>query len=110
MSSSQALVKIHLYSGRRNPEWLLSEKDTGEFLRLCQQAKSSSKKYKPVSKLGYAGCLLFINEKKFFVYDGLAVLFEGDKVVMLKDDKDHLMEKLLISFAPEEVKEKVTIQ
>lgn len=109
MGNTKALVKIHLYSGRRNPEWFLTEKDTDEFLLLWDKAAKSKQKYEPVSKLGYAGCFVFIEEKKLFVYNGLAVLFENNIAVEVKEDVGKKMEKLLIGCGPGEVRERVEL-
>lgn len=103
----KGLVKIHLYAGRRNPEWLLTEKDTDEFFYLWNKAAESEQPFKIVSKLGYAGCMLIVADAQYYIYNGKAALMKNNTSLVVKEDITGAMETLLLKHAPDEVKQQL---
>ncbi len=102
MSTDQpALVRVNIFSGRRNPEWHL--KDTRTFLRLWEMAEPVKEPVKTLSRLGYSGCTVILGDKRWEIYQGIVSLYEGN-AVSSKKDKDHAMEELMLEQAPEEIR------
>lgn len=98
------MVTAFLFSGRPNPEWLLTEWQQKNWMQLWQQAPLSNTEVKQPSALGYSGCRLYHNEHSYWqAYNGCVSFFEDGKVFSKEDDKEQL-EQFLLNTAPEQIK------
>ena len=98
------VVTAFLFSGRPNPQWELTAKQSAVWMNLWQQAATSSKDVERPSILGYTGCRLQYNEHShWLIYNGCVSFYNKDSVVS-KDDKYKEMEKFLLQTAPNDIK------
>ncbi len=97
-------ASVLLFSGRPNPEWVLTELQQKEWMQLWQQAPLSNTDVEEPSILGYTGCKLYFNEHSHWqLYNGCVSFFEYGKITSKKEDEKR-MELFLLNTAPEEVK------
>jgi hypothetical protein len=92
---------LQIFSGRRNPEWDLSATQWKRFLEIWDAAGASDQKIENISKLGYTGFHLTIQNQHWHVYNGQASLVSG-AVRLYKSDPGKEMEKFLLKTAPKE--------
>ena len=102
MNNKTALVRVNIFSGRRNPEWQLDAEDTRSFLLCWEQAVMHSSVIKAISRLGYSGCTVTIDDKRWELYNGFATAYHLNTVTS-KIDEGRSMERLLLKHAPEEI-------
>ena len=93
-----------LFSGRQNPEWVLTPVQQQNWEECWQKAVHSNTEVEFPSRLGYAGCILRYDEQSYWqLYDGHALFNKNGKNIFKKDDK-RKMEFFLLYTAPAEVK------
>ena len=93
-----------LFSGRQNPDWMLTDIQQKSWLKLWQLASLSDTEVESVSKLGYTGCRLQYDEHSHWqLYNGCVSFYEKGKSVSKKDDEKK-MELFLLNTAPGEVR------
>ena len=98
-----------LYSGRQNPEWLLTTAEQQRWMELWQAAVLNETAIKPSPVLGYTGCTLQFEERShWLLFNGCVSLYEDGDVVA-KKDHDRTMELFLLSTAPQQVKDELLL-
>jgi hypothetical protein len=81
-------AEVFVFSGRQNPTWILSEKQSGDWMKLWQEAPSTDKEVKQPSRLGYTGCKLQYNEHShWFIYNGCVSFYDSGKIISKKDEE-----------------------
>ena len=97
-------VTVRLYSGRQNPEWVLTEKQADYLQKQWDQAIFVNTVLLPPSPLGYTGCRVQKYDHTFWVlYNGIISLHEKEKEYF-KKDPNKTLELFLLHTGPEEVK------
>jgi hypothetical protein len=98
-------VVPNLFSGRPNPEWILSKAQIAAWELLWEKAVVSNKLIEPKPILGYNGCTLQTHTALYwFVVDGLVGLYDTTTIIV-KEDSNAQMEQFLLHTAPKEIKE-----
>jgi hypothetical protein len=96
---------VLLFSGRQNPEWILTTVQQKSWMELWAEAHLSDTAVETPSILGYTGCRLQYNEHSHWqLYNGCVSFYEQGKIVSKKDEEKQ-MESFLLNTAPDEVKE-----
>jgi hypothetical protein len=96
---------VFVFSGRQNPQWILSEKQANDWMVLWQAASHSNKDAQCPSRLGYTGCRLQLNEHShWLIFNGCVSFYDKEKVIS-KKDADRQMEFFLLHTAPKEENE-----
>jgi hypothetical protein len=104
MSNNKWSATALLFSGRQNPEWLLTPVQQQHWAECWQNATSTNVEMEFPSRLGYAGCILHFDEHSYWqLYDGHASFNESGRKVFKKDEK-RKMEFYLLDTAPADVK------
>jgi hypothetical protein len=98
-------AKAFVFSGRPDPEWVLTEKQAHDWMNLWHAAPSSGKKVQLPSRLGYTGCRLQLNEHSYWMLSDGCVTFYNNSQVISKKDADNKMEFFLLNSASEEPRE-----
>jgi hypothetical protein len=94
-----------LFSGRQNPEWILTAAQQKNWMELWAEAALSDTAVESPSILGYTGCRLQYNDHSHWqLYNGCVSFYEQGKIVSKKDSEKQ-MELFLLNTAPEEVKQ-----
>lgn len=102
-------VTALLYSGRQNPEWLLTAAEQQRWMELWLSAVLNETAPEPSPVLGYTGCTLQFEERShWLLFNGCVSLYAGDHVVSKKDG-GRAMELFLLSTAPQQVKEELLL-
>jgi hypothetical protein len=94
-----------VFSGRQNPQWILTEKQANDWMDLWQTALHSNKDVQRPSKLGYTGCRLQFNEHSYWLIHDSCVSFYDEGQVISKEDAGREMEFFLLHTATKEEKE-----
>ncbi len=95
-------VEAFVFSGRPNPKWVLTKKQARDWMNFWQAAPSTSKEVQRISRLGYTGCKLQLNEHSYWILsDGFVSFYDNDQVISKKDIEKKL-EFILLNSAPEE--------
>ena len=102
MNNKPAVVRVNVFSGRRNPEWTMDIKDIKKFLHLWDLAEPIIEIIKPISKLGYSGCTVIIDNNRWEIYNGFATFYSPDSTISKKDNGNSI-ERSLLKDAPEEI-------
>lgn len=96
-------VTALLFSGRQNPEWLLTAAQQKSWMELWDSAVLNDEAVKPLPVLGYSGCTLRFDERSHWhLHNGCVSFFEDDKIVT-KKDRDREMELFLLHTAAPEL-------
>jgi hypothetical protein len=74
---------LQVFSGRRNPEWELTAPQWNRFLQIWDAAETSTQKTEPVSKLGYTGFQITIQNQHWHVFNKHASLVSGNKEITI---------------------------
>ena len=91
----------HIYSGRPDPGWELTDKQAKEALRIWNSLKVTSFREGFPSFLGYRGISITCEDgRQFFAYNEKARA-EINNVTTWKPDESRVFEKFLISTAPQ---------
>jgi len=97
-------VTALLFSGRPNPEWVLTPVEQKNWMVLWKQAALSNTEVASASGLGYTGCRLkYDGHSHWQLYNGCVSFYEKE-TIFSKKDEERQMELFLLSTAPEEVK------
>lgn len=99
------MVEAFVFSGRANPQWILTEKQAGDWMNHWQAAPSSGKEVERPSRLGYTGCRLQFNEHSYWLIGNSCVSFYDQEQVISKEDAGREMEFFLLNTATKEEKE-----
>ena len=98
-------AEAFVFSGRQNPQWILTEKQADDWKNLWQGASPSDKEVQRTSKLGYTGCRLQCNEHSYWIiFDGCVSFYDQQQVIS-KEDTGRAMEYFLLNTATKEEKE-----
>lgn len=90
----------HIYSGRPDPGWELSDKQAEEAWRIWNSLKEASFREGFPSILGYRGISITCEDgRQFFTYKEKARA-EINNITTWKSDESRLFEKFLLSTAP----------
>ncbi len=98
--STTAEVELKIFSGRENPTWELSTKQTVDFLLLVKDLPETDAKSRP-DGLGYQGFQVILTapgtkqRREISVFKGI-VDDKSEKVEIHLSDKDKKLEKLLL--------------
>jgi hypothetical protein len=95
-------AEAFVFSGRPNPEWVLTDKQAVDWMNLWQTAPYASKEVQLPSRLGYTGCRLQMNEHSYWILSDGCVSFYDNKQVIPKKDAENKMELFLLNSASEE--------
>jgi hypothetical protein len=98
-------AEAFVFSGRPNPQWILTEKQADDWMDRWQAAPSSSKEVERPSRLGYTGCKLQFNEHSYWLIADSCVSFYDKGQVISKEDVGREMEYFLLHTATKEEKE-----
>ena len=99
------MAEAFVFSGRQNPQWILTEKQAHDWMDRWRAAPPSGIELQRPSRLGYTGCRLQLNEHShWFIYDG-CVSFHDKEQVISKEDAGREMEYFLLNTATMEEKE-----
>lgn len=99
------IATAFIFSGRKDPEWMLNKKQAAQWMKLWQQASLSDKEAVLPSVLGYRGCKLKENELSYWqLFNGLVSHYSKEGVIS-KEDTGKQMETFLMNTAPAEVME-----
>ena len=97
--SCKAICRI--YSGRRDPEWVLSDRQIKEVEKIWDGLEETDDREEFPSFLGYRGIGIVCESKReYFVYNGRARGVIENKIIWKSDEAGRL-EKFLLSTAPE---------
>lgn len=98
-------AEAFVFSGRPNPQWIITEKQAADWISLWEQAAPSGKELQLPSRLGYTGCRLQYNKHShWLMYNGCVSFFDGSQVIS-KIDGAKKMEFFLLNSAPTEPRE-----
>ena len=97
-----SIVVALIYSGRPDPRWELTEEQAEHFISLWNEAPYSEVKISIPAVSGYKGLRLLLDEKQFFIYNGLITQIENKTS---KNDQQRRIEKFLLATAPEQMME-----
>lgn len=90
-----------VFSGRQDPQWILSAEQSKRWLAHWESAGTSNQKNVIPSILGYRGCKLQKNEHSYWlVYNSCVCLYEND-VMICRKDAGRTAEFYLLSTGPE---------
>jgi hypothetical protein len=98
-------AEAFVFSGRQNPQWILTEEQADDWMNLWQRASSSDKEEQQPSRLGYTGCRLQLNEHSYWhMFDGCVSFYDKGQVIS-KEDEERKLEYFLLNTASAEIKE-----
>lgn len=103
-------VILDIFSGRPNPRWKLSQKDTSEFLNKVHNLKLTEDIHNELNKdeLGYRGFIVeeknFTEKLRYHVYNGIVNVVENQSSYAL-EDKEYTIEEWLLQTIPNDLDE-----
>ncbi|MBL0146498.1 MAG: hypothetical protein IPP48_12905 [Chitinophagaceae bacterium] len=99
---TKTIVQLQVFSGRRNPQWELTEQQKKAFVKLWIAAKVEEQKINLPSNLGYQGFVVWDNLYKWIIYNGHAHRMHN-KVIETKKDTGNGIELFLRNTLPKNI-------
>jgi hypothetical protein len=103
---NKTIVQIQIFSGRRNPQWELTEQQKENFVTLWIDAKAENQKINLPSNLGYQGFVVWDNLYKWIIYDGHIHCMHNE-IIETKKDTDKGVELFLRNTLPKSIADKL---
>jgi hypothetical protein len=98
-------AEAFVFSGRPNPQWILTKKQAHDWMDIWQSASYSNNEVQRPSRLGYTGCRLQFNEHSYWImYNGCVSFYDKGQVIS-KEDAAREMEYFLLNTATKKEKE-----
>jgi hypothetical protein len=98
-------AEAFVFSGRPNPQWVLTEIQARDWMKLWHDAIPSGKEVQRPSRSGYTGCRLHFNEHSYWILFDSCVSFYDKGQLISKTDSEREMEYFLLHTATKEEKE-----
>jgi hypothetical protein len=99
---TKTIVQLQIFSGRRNPQWELTEQQKKDFINLWIAAKAEDQKINLPSNLGYQGFVVWDNLYRWIIYNG-HIHRMYDDVIETKKDADNGIELFLQNTIPKNI-------
>ncbi len=92
-----------IFSGLRDPSWLLSEDEAQKILSIWNSLPESPKNVFIPNILGYKGCFLSSSDKtKWAAFREVVTLLNENTVIESRIDTERKFEKAVLGTAPED--------
>lgn len=91
-------VTVCAFSGRRNPQWTITEQDYHKLLLLAERCPPAHPQEHP-ALLGYTGIVVTGGEKRIHVFRHIITITD-DRQVLGYADRDGVMERKLLHTGP----------
>jgi hypothetical protein len=98
----KTIVQLQIFSGRRNPQWELTEQQKNTFQQLWIHAKAEESKINLPSHLGYQGFAVWDNLHRWVIYNG-HIHFMHNEIIETKKDEDNGIELFLRNTMPKNI-------
>jgi hypothetical protein len=102
------IVTVFLFSGRPNPQWILTEEQTAVWMQLWNDAALTEHTVQLPLKLGYKGCRVQKNKHSYWLIYKSCVSFYKNNKVLSKSDPGRKLELFLHETADAETKKMLT--
>jgi hypothetical protein len=99
---NKTIVQLQIFSGKRNPQWELTEQQKMAFVKLWIAAKDEEQKINLPSNLGYQGFVVWDNLYRWIIYDG-HIHCMHDEIIETKKDTDNGIELFLRNTIPKSI-------
>ena len=95
-------VGVLAFSGRRDPDWPISEALASQLEELWRKLPASSKPVSSPPGLGYRGCYLEDPRgRRWYAYGGVVFLTGAKGGPEIREDPSRAFEKMVLRTAPE---------
>lgn len=93
-----------IYSGRTDPQWVVSEDEADSLIKLWSSLPLSGKKLILPAILGYKGCYLSSSTKmKWISFREVVTCYKSGKIAESRSDPDRIFERKILDTAPADV-------
>ena len=97
--NSKWKIKLLMFSGKENPEWVTDETFAKEILKYCEEAGPWEQNFEIPNILGYNGIVFFNYQKKITAFKSKMEIKTKDKTEV-KTDLGRQLEIMILKKAP----------
>ena len=90
--------QILAFSGRPDPRWQLTSEQAASFRKVFDALEQNGNWQEPSGQLGYRGCLIELEGKEWFTYDGHVSSLSDSRISY--QDPFRSLEKFILQSAP----------